>query len=484
MLTLYILLLPLIASLITLAAKGQAARVVALFFTMLELTFTIYVYGIFKTAGPERFNLLTDWIEQPKINFHIGMDGVSMLMVLLTNLLLPLIVLSGFNRTTKRPHIFYALMQFMQFALLGVFVSFDGLLYYIFWELALIPIYFIAFSWGGENRGPVTIKFFIYTLAGSLLMLFGFMFLYVTNGSQALDWRILSAHHTCSCNQTWLFWLLFSAFAIKIPIIPFHTWQPDTYKTAPTQGTMLLAGIMLKMGTYSLVRWLLPIVPNGVAEWRPLVMGLCVAGIVYTSVIAIMQRDLKKLFAYSSIAHVGLISAGIFSLTLQGLQGSMVQMLAHGVNVVGLFLCADIVMNRTQKMTVDGLGGIRLVAPQFATWFMVVILASVALPLTNAFIGEFLLLFGVYQYNAWMGGIAGLTIILGAVYMLRMYQRVVLGESVHGAGSVNDPVKGFTDLMWNEKAVLLIVAGLIFLFGVYPQPILDLTEPVLKNLVK
>jgi NADH-quinone oxidoreductase subunit M len=352
-------------------------------------------------------------------------------------------------------------------------MAMDGMLYYIFWELALIPIYFIALRWGGTNRVPVTLKFFIYTLAGSLLMLFGFIMLYWYNPSHSFDIRELYSNTICTCKQGWIFWLFFLAYAIKIPIVPFHTWQADTYKEAPTQGTMLLSGIMLKMGTYSLLRWLLPILPSGVAEWAPLAITLCVIGIVYASVIAIMQRDLKKLLAYSSVAHVGLISAGIFALNMQGLQGSVAQMVAHGINVVGLFFCADIIFNRTQQANIDTLGGIRNVAPQFTTLFMVIVLGSVALPLTNGFIGEFLLLFGVYEYNTWLSVFAGLTIILGAVYMLRMFQRVMLGN-------VSDATSAFQDLLWNEKLVLGVIALAIIVTGIYPKPILELSKPALE----
>lgn len=266
--------------------------------------------------------------------------------------------------------------------------------------------------------------------------------------------------------------MFFLAFAIKIPIVPFHTWQADTYSEAPTQGTMLLSGIMLKMGTYSLIRWLLPILPAGVAEWGPLALTLCVIGIVYASVIAIMHGDLKKLFAYSSVAHVGLISAGIFALNIEGLQGSVAQMIAHGVNVVGLFFCADIIINRTQTANINSLGGIRNVAPRFNTLFMIVVLGSVALPLTNGFIGEFLLLFGVYKYNTWLAVFAGLTIILGAVYMLRMFQNTMLGNT-------NATTENFADLNWSETLVLGIIAAVIIFMGIYPKPIFELVQPSL-----
>jgi NADH-quinone oxidoreductase subunit M len=225
------------------------------------------------------------------------------------------------------------------------------------------------------------------------------------------------------------------------------------------------------------LRWLIPVVPAGVAEWQYVAITLSVIGIVYASVIAIMQKDLKRLLAYSSIAHVGLISAGIFTLNLSGFQGSMVQMFAHGLNVVGLFYCADIILNRTKHHEIEGLGGIRLIAPKFATWFMIVILGSVALPLTNGFVGEFMLLFSVYQYNTWLAVFAGLTIILGAVYMLRMYQKMVLGTAIK-----ENMV--FPDLYWNEKIVLVTIGILIFVMGIFPRPIMELTEPVLKNLIK
>lgn len=477
MLSLTFLSIPLAASLLILFTRGGMSRNLALVFTLVQLVFTAYAWSVFKTDGAAPFEFLRSWSAKPVINVHFAIDGISLLMVILTNLLLPLIVLSGYNRETERPHLFYSLMLFMQFALNGVFLAFDGFVYYIFWELALIPIYFIAFNWGGENRTQVTLKFFIYTLTGSLLMLFGFLFLYNGTPTHSLDWATLMANPACPCNQSWLFWLFFIAFAIKIPIVPFHTWQPDTYKAAPTQGTMLLSGIMLKMGTYSLIRWLIPIVPAGVVEWQPVAITLCVVGIVYASIIAIMQRDLKRLFAYSSIAHVGLISAGILALNRSGMQGSLVQMMAHGVNVVGLFFCADIIFNRTRNANVEGIGGIRLQAPKFATWFMIVVLGSVALPLTNGFVGEYMLLYGVFEYNTWLSAAAGLTIILGAVYMLRMYQKVMLGKPV-----MENMV--FPDLYWNEKVVLISIGILIFVMGIYPKPMFDLVEPVLKTLTK
>ncbi len=448
----------------------------ALAATVAQLVVTLIAINAY-TASDESFYFFREWISNPKISLHFAADGLTLSMLLLTNFLMPLIILSTFNREIRNARSFFSLMLLMQFALVGVFMAMDGLLYYIFWELALIPIYFIALLWGGANRIKVTLKFFIYTLAGSLFMLFGFIALYWFNPNHSFDIRELYDIQVSAGNQSWLFWMFFLAFAIKIPIVPFHTWQADTYKEAPTQGTMLLSGIMLKMGTYSLIRWLLPVLPQGVAEWGSLAAILSVGGIVYASVIAIMQRDLKRLFAYSSVAHVGLIAAGIFSLNIQGLQGSVVQMLAHGVNVVGLFFCADIILNRTKTNNIDELGGIRNVAPKFNTLFMIVVLGSVALPLTNGFIGEFMLLYGVYSYNIWLAAFAGLTIILGAVYMLRMFQHTMLGETKKGTTV-------FADLKWNEWLVLGIIAVVIFMAGVYPKPLLDLSAQTIELILE
>jgi len=429
MMTLLLLFFPLLAALLVLLGGSKLASKLALGLAVVELAFTGYAVNVFQSSGPEAFYVFHEWIASPRVGFHLAIDGLSLVMLLLTNFLIPIIILSAFNRNTPNAAGYFSLILLMQFALVGVFMAMDGLLYYIFWELALIPIYFIALRWGGKNRVAITLKFFIYTLAGSLLMLFGFIMLYWYNPDQSFDIRELYRIYISDGNQSWLFWMFFLAFAIKIPIVPFHTWQADTYRESPTQGTMLLSGIMLKMGTYSLIRWLLPILPMGVAKWGPLAITLCVIGIVYASIIAIKQRNLKNLLAYSSLAHVGLIAAGIFALNIQGLQGSVVQMVAHGVNVVGLFFCADIIFNRTHTNESNELGGIRNLAPQFSTMFIIIVLGSVALPLTNGFIGEFLLLYGIYEYNTWLSAFAGLTIILGAVYMLRMYKKVMLGES-------------------------------------------------------
>jgi NADH-quinone oxidoreductase subunit M len=270
--------------------------------------------------------------------------------------------------------------------------------------------------------------------------------------------------------QSLVFWALFLAFAIKMPVFPFHTWQPDTYTDSPTQGTMLLSGIMLKMGVYGVIRWMLPVLPDAFREWGMLITVLAVIGVVYASLIAWNQADFKRTIAYSSIAHVGMIAAGVFTITSQGIQGSVLQMLAHGVNVVGLFFIADILMNRTNTREMNHLGGIRSIAPAFATTFIIILLASVALPGTNGFVGEFMLMTGVFRYNVWLAALAGTSVILGAVYMLRAYRKIMLGETTA-------LTTGFADLTWNEKAVLIPLIIMIFFFGVYPDALTHLVAP-------
>jgi NADH-quinone oxidoreductase subunit M len=480
MIAVILVLFPLLASLLVLFTNNATAKKTALFSSIIELGITCYAVCLMRMdVNTAALKFSTPWIFSMGINFKIVLDGISLLLVLLTNILLPLIILSSFKKEYKNTNAFYALMLFMQMALVGVFGAMDGFLFYIFWELALIPIYFICLLWGGEDRARITFKFFIYTLVGSLFMLVALILLYQHTGpTHSFDVNALyAAGQSLSLKgQSFVFFCMFLAFAIKMPIFPFHTWQPDTYTTAPTQGTMLLSGIMLKMGTYGLIRWLIPLAPLGVAEWGQTAIILSIIGIIYASCIAIVQKDLKRLIAYSSIAHVGLIAAGVLAFNVQGLQGALVQMFSHGVNVVGLFFIVDIINTRTNTREIAQLGGIRNVAPQFAVFFLIVLLGSVALPLTNGFVGEFLLLNGVYQYNAWFAAIAGLSVILGAVYMLRSYQNVMLGET-------NKLTAAFTDLDGIEKAVLIPLVILIIGLGVYPKPLLDMTAPAVQNLI-
>jgi NADH-quinone oxidoreductase subunit M len=478
MLTTSLIFLPLAAALIVLVLDGRLAKGWALFATLIELLLSVYVIVQFEPTSARQFETNVPWIASLGINFYVGIDGISLLLVLLTTLLTPLIVLSSFKNTYEKPQSFYCLVLFMQSALVGVFVALDGFLFYIFWEMALIPIYFICLRWGGVNRGAVTLKFFIYTLAGSLVMLVGLIYLYYQTPGQHtfnIDALYAAGQALPTAAQGLIFWAMFLAFAIKMPIFPFHTWQPDTYNVAPTQGTMLLSGIMLKMGIFGVIRWTLPLVPLGTKEWAPTAIILSVIGIVYASCLAIVQKDLKRLIAYSSIAHVGLIAAGIFTLNKIGMQGAMIQMVSHGIVIVGLFYIIDIIIARTSTQEIASLGGIRISAPILTTVFVIVMLGSVALPLTSGFVGEFLLINSVVQYNLWIGAIAGLTMILGAVYMLRSFQQTMLGES-------NSKTANFIDLGTNEKLVLYPIVVLIIIIGIYPAPLLKISEAAVDNL--
>ncbi|WP_025146336.1 NuoM family protein [Pedobacter jeongneungensis] len=473
---LLLIFLPLVGAIIT-AFAGKSAKIVSTVFSVTSLVLALVIACNFIPNANTQFEVNLPWIADLGINFHAGIDGISMLVVLLTNLLVPIIILSSYKHEYKNPAAFYGLILFMQCGLLLVFTALDAFLFYIGWEAALIPIYFICAIWGGKDRIRINMKFFVYTIAGSLFMLMGIIYLYLQNPAHNFDIQAFYALNLDSAQQGWIFWAFFIAFAIKMPIFPFHTWQPDTYTAAPAQGTMLLSGIMLKMGIYGVIRWLLPIVPAGVYDWGQVAIILSIIGIVYASLIAFTQKDAKRLVAYSSIAHVGLISAGIFAFNQQGMQGAMVQMLSHGINVVGLFFVLDIIFSRVKTNKIEELGGIAKVAPQLAIAFLIIVLGTVALPGTNGFIGEFLLLMGVYNYGIWAAAIAGLTIIFGAVYMLRMYQNVMLGET-------NSLTITFTDIKGTEKLVLYTICALIIVLGVYPKPILHLTEASVQHLLE
>jgi len=488
MLTVLLLLWPVAAALLLHFFKGRAAKVAAFGAALVEFVLAVFAAVTFNPDNSGQFSLNVPWIASAGINFHVGMDGLSLLLVLLTAFLVPLILLSAFRRDFENESAFYALVLFMETGLIGVFTAQDAFLFYFFWEVALIPIYFLAGVWGGVNRAKVTFKFFLYTIVGSLFMLAGFVYLYFQTGPAANGLAAHNSDLTSFYNlnlpaetQLWVFWLIFIAFAVKMPIFPFHTWQPDTYTEAPAPATMLLSGIMLKMGIYGCMRWLLPVVPLGVSQWQNLVLILSIIGIIYGGIIAIRQQDVKRLIAYSSLSHVGLMIAGVFSLTQIGLQGASVQMLAHGINVVGMFFIADAIERRTGTRLIPDLGGLTRQAPILTVCFLVLLLGTVALPLTNGFVGEFLLLAGVYEYNAWMGAVAGLTIILGAVYLLRMFQRVMLGPDSSFTAT-------FTDLTGGELAVLIPLIVLVFWIGLFPNTFLHLSEgsvvQILNEVVK
>ena len=468
-----LLLLLLVGAIATYFSGDKLAPKVALVFSLAVLGISLNLLNLYN-QGIE-ISYLGNWIENPKVYLAFQADGLSLAMVILTAALTPLILFSSFGNNFSNAKSFYALVLFMAFAMTGTFLAADGLLYYIFWELSLIPIYFIALIWGNgdaDERRKAVVKFFIYTLAGSLFMLVAFAYLYQKTGNFLIG--DLSRVPLSNTEQFWIFLAFFLAYAIKIPIIPFHTWQAKVYQKAPTVGTMLLSGIMLKMGLYSIIRWQLPIAPMAAKEYMYLFVGLSIAGVIYGSIVALRQKDLKKLLAYSSLAHVGLIAAGCYTLTLDGLSGAVSQMIAHGFVIVGLFFIAEIIYRRYETRTISEMGGIRAQTPKFSSMFMILVLASVALPGTFNFVGEFTVLYSLAQTNIWFVILGGTTIILGAYYMLKMFQNVMLGET-------NSKI--FADVTVNEGIVLVIIIAFLLFFGLYPKPIVDLVTPSLREIL-
>jgi len=470
--SLIFILIPFIASAILLLLRPAGlSRQMALVASLANLAATLYCLTCDYSQGMN-CTYSVPWVASAGISFSLGMDGITLLMLVLTNLLAPLIILSSWGRTFDNEPRYYGLILLMLGALNGVFLAQDGLLFYVFYELALIPIYFICAIWGGQDRIRITLKFFIYTFVGSLFMLVALLWVYLQtnlNGQHSFAWADLVQVQLDPGTANWVLLGFFIAFAVKMPVFPLHTWQPDTYVTSPTGGTMLLSGIMLKMGAYGVIRWMIPLAPEAMHTMNPIFISLAVFGILYASIIAVKQSDIKRLVAYSSIAHVGLIAAGILAWNKAGVQGGIIQMLNHGINVVGLFFVVDLLERRLGTRSLADMGGIAKSAPKFATLFMIIVLGSVAVPLTNGFPGEFLLLNGVWNYNFWLGVLAGLTIIFGAVYMLRAYGLVVFGET-------KPQTENFADLDSREFLVLGIIAGLVIVLGFFPQAVLNLTD--------
>lgn len=485
-----LLLIPLAGSALVFANKN-GGRYIALAVAFAQMFFTFYLLSYFNyeptVDSALQYEITEPWSKYIKSSIHFGIDGMSMLMLLLTNILVPLIILSSFNEQKPYRSSFYALILLMQFGLVGVFTALDGLLFYIFWEVTLIPIWFIAGLWGQDDKKfRFTTKFFVYTFVGSLFMLAGLIYVYMQSASFALT-DLYNAELTTGA-QTVVFWFIFFAFAVKLPIFPFHTWQPDTYTYSPTQGTMLLSGIMLKMAVYGLLRYLLPITPVPILGTSGgIVLSLSVFGVVYGALIALVQNDTKRIITYSSFSHVGLISAGIFAsailtlkgtFTFEGGQGAMVQSFAHGINIVGLFYCADILYKRFKTRDIRQMGGLASVAPKFAVLFMIILFGALGVPLTNGFIGEFILLKSVFDYSAVLGIISAVTIILAAGYLLRLYGKTMFGK---GDEKILSSIKDLSNV---EFSVLASIAVFVIVFGIFPQYILDMVNHSLEFIYK
>jgi NADH-quinone oxidoreductase subunit M len=473
---------PLIAGLLCFIFKNDKhSKAVALFSSIVTLliSFASLIYADDKQLSGLRDSYV--WMKYLGASFNIGLDGMGHLLTLLTAFSFPIIFVATYNNKYKNTGAFYGLMLLAQAGLMGVFTAMDALVFYFFWELALIPVYFLCSRWGGEKRIQATFKFFVYTFAGSLLMLIGIIYVYLqTPPTPYSDHSFaISAFYNLRLSfqqQGWLFWLFFIAFAIKMPIFPFHTWQPDTYEQSPTAVTMVLSGIMVKMGVFAVLRWLLPIFPAAVQKYDNIVIGLSVVGMIYASLIAIKQDDLKRLVAYSSIAHIGLMCAAIFSSTTIGIEGVMIQMFSHGINIIGLWIVIDLIEKQTGVRKISQLGGIANKAPALTIMLVVIALANIALPLTNAFVGEFMMFNGLFKFNAWYAAVAGISIILAAVYTLNMVQKVFYGQT----NALTATVKEIT---LEQKIILSVIVVAIFMMGVFPQPMFNLTKDAVTLII-
>ncbi|MBL7942713.1 MAG: NADH-quinone oxidoreductase subunit M [Flavobacteriales bacterium] len=480
MLTLALIVIPMLMAAAALIAGVKPARKVALASALVQLLLTLWAGWLWKSGQTGLLEFSQAWAPSLGMSFHLAIDGISLVLMLLSAIATPLILWTVPENKVRNPHLFYTLALLMIAGMNGAFMAMDGLLFYVFYELALIPIYFIILIWGsGENKGAVTLKFFLYTLFGSLFMLLALLFVYqhTTNGSFALTDLYAAGRSLPEWQQGLVFGGIFLAFAVKMPVFPFHTWQPSTYMAAPTAGTMLLAALMLKMATYGIIRLILPMVPDGVEAYKNWAIGFSVLSILYASLVAIWQRRYKLLIAYSSVAHVGLISAGLLTANVQAIQGGLFEMFSHGVIAIGLFFMTDILMSRIGHDDMYRMGGIRESNPQLAFLFFALVMGSVALPFTSGFVGEFLLLAGLAQHHVLYALAAGLTVILSAVYMLRGFQRMMLGPA-------NSISVSFTALTMREKAMFAIVLLLVIGLGLFPNLLLSLSENSVQLLLK
>jgi NADH-quinone oxidoreductase subunit M len=471
MIALLFILVPVIGGLILFFIKKEsAAKAFALLIGL--LTLGIALSGVYSNnASQLHYDVL--WMPDLGSRFTLGLDGLSKMLGLLTAISLPIIIIATYKNTYANAGRFYALMFLCQAGMLGVFLSMDALLFYFFWELALIPAYFLCSTWGGETRIQVTYKFFVYTFIGSLLMLISILFIYSKTPDHSFALQSFYHAKLSASQSQWMFWLFFIALAIKMPMFPFHTWQPDTYEQSATAVTMLLSGVMVKMGVFGVIRWLLPIFPQASQNNSSIIITLSVIGMLYASLIAIRQDDMKRLIAYSSIAHVGLMCAVLFANQQVGLQGVLIQMFNHGINIIGLWIVADAIEKQLGTRKFSELGGLAQKAPTLAILFVVLCLANIGLPLTNAFVGEFLMFNGLFLYSPVIAGIALIVIILSAVYTFSMIQKIFYGNTVALTEKAHDS-------SFNINAALIILVIIVIVFGVYPQPMLELTQEGVK----
>lgn len=457
-----------------------------LILTLVEFLLSIPLFTSFETgfAGMQ-FVTKIPWMESLGISYHVGLDGISLFLVLLTTFIMPITILGSWRSIRKGMRGFLILMLILETALIGTFVALDMILFFVFWEAVLIPMYFIIGIWGTERRIYAAMKFFIYTAFGSALMLIAILYLFYLHieqfGTASMDvldfYKLQIPFDGILSPQGLAFLAFFLAFAIKVPMFPFHTWLPDAHVEAPTAGSVILACVLLKMGTYGFLRFLMPFFPDATIAFLPILIAIAIIGIIYGAMVAFAQKDLKKLVAYSSVSHMGLVMLGIFVLNLQGVQGGIYQMINHGISTGALFILVGMIYDRRHTKQIEEFGGIAKVMPIFAAFFMLATLSSIGLPLLNGFVGEFLILLGTFEFN-WVYAALGATgIILGAIYMLWAYQRVFFGPLNKAANKVLE------DINLREIIVILPLAIMMFVMGIYPKPFLERIEPSVQALL-
>ncbi|WP_332690878.1 NADH-quinone oxidoreductase subunit M [Bosea sp. (in: a-proteobacteria)] len=478
-----LLVLPLVGAAFILAQRGDEAsvnsnaRYAALITTVATFILALVAWGRFDSANPGFQMVETHGWVSDAIKFKLGVDGFSFPFVVLTAFLMPFCILASWTSVEKRVREYMVAFLILETLMIGVFVALDLVLFYLFFEAGLIPMFLIIGIWGGKRRVYASYKFFLYTLLGSVLMLLALMAMYWNAGTT--DIPTLLKHHFPVSMQPWLWLAFFASFAVKMPMWPVHTWLPDAHVEAPTAGSVILAAILLKMGGYGFIRFSIPMFPDASAMFAPLVFALSVIAIVYTSLVALMQEDIKKLIAYSSVAHMGFVTMGLFTLTPQGIQGAMFQMVSHGLVSGALFLCVGVIYDRMHTREISAYGGLVNRMPLYAVVFMIFTMANVGLPGTAGFVGEFLTLVGAFKANPWVALIATSGVILSAAYALWLYRRVVFGELV------KPELKDITDLNGREIAIFAPLVLLTIWYGIAPGVILDAfaapTEALIKN---
>lgn len=488
--------LPLLFALMLLLVPKNLVRPVALTLATLEFFVSLMIFKQFD-MNSHALQLVEkyDWIHQFGISYFLGIDGISLWLVILTTFLFPVTILASWTSISEKSKGFHACLFLLQTAMLGTFLAMDAIFFYVFWELSLVPMYFIIGIWGGTRRIYATVKFFIYTMTGSVLMLVAIIFMmHLTQ--ERLELPTLSASlldfykvklpfigGTFLSEQTLLFFAFALAFFIKVPGFPFHTWLPDAHVEAPTPGSVILAGVMLKMGTYGLIRWAIPLFPDAAEHWSWLFILFGVVGIVYGALVAMVQPDIKKLVAYSSVSHMGYVVVGLFVMNSFGVTGGIYQMLNHGVSTGALFILVGMIYERTHSRQISDYGGLAKTLPVFTIFFFIVTLSSIGVPMTNGFIGEFLILLGTFKHNPYYAYFSVSGVVLGAAYMLWMFKRVFFGEA--GKLSKDDGHgHALQDLNWREISVLIPMVILIFWMGLFPNTFLDWTKASVDHLIQ